>query len=103
MTDIGVYDIHICPMIFVFEIQVQAPLVVRMFSFIIVLFCATQEVDYGRQLDGDRGGHSMHWIYGRALPWHVQFYMSRFFWVNLNLGALTNLSASMAKAGLQQS
>ena len=97
MTDIGVYDIHICPMVFVFEIQVQAPLVVRMFSFITVLFCATQEVDYGRQLDGDRGGHSMHWIYGRALPWHVQFYMSRFFWVNLNLGAFTNLSVFNGK------
>ena len=97
------YDIHICPTVFVFEIKVHASLVVRMFSFIIVLSCKTQEVDYGRQLDGDRGGHSMHWIYGRALPWHVQFYMSRFFWVNLNLGALTNLSASMAKAGLQQS
>ena len=51
MTDIGVYDIHICPMVFVFEIQVQAPLVVRMFSFIIVLFCKTQVVDYGRQLE----------------------------------------------------
>ena len=50
MTDIGVYDIHICPMVFVFEIQVQAPLVVRMFSFIIVLFCKTQVVDCGCRL-----------------------------------------------------